>query len=131
MSAIDEIRRSKYISLTTYRKDGSAVSTPVWQVTGEDGELLVLTPADSWKVKRIRRDSAVTVTPCDLRGRTAPDAPTLPGTARLLDEAGTAATQALIGRRYITSRIGNWFAKVLHLPKKPNIGIAVTLTTAP
>ncbi|MZD04045.1 PPOX class F420-dependent oxidoreductase [Streptomyces sp. SID5785] len=127
MSAIDEIRRSKYISLATHRKDGTPVPTPVWHVEGPGGELLVLTPAASWKVKRIRADSAVTVTVCDLRGRTAPDAATLTGTARLLDEEETAAAQVLLGKRYVTSRVGNWFAKVLRLPKKPNIGIAVTL----
>jgi PPOX class probable F420-dependent enzyme len=127
VSAIDEIRRSKYISLTTYRKDGSAVATPVWHVAGPDGELLVVTTAASYKVKRLRANSAVTVTACDLRGRTAPDAVTLTGTARLLDEEGTATVQRLIGRRYVSSRIGNWFARTLRLPKKPNIGIAVTL----
>ena len=127
MPAMDEIRRSKYISLTTYRKDGSPVPTPVWHVAGPEGELLILTPADSWKVKRIRNNSAVTVTVCDLRGRISTDAASLPGTARLLDEDGTAAAQDLLAKRYITSRIGNWFVRVLHLPKKPNVAIASAL----
>lgn len=127
MPAMDEIRRSKYISLTTYRKDGSPVPTPVWHVTGPHGELLVVTPAGSWKVKRIRNNSAVTVTACDLRGRTSTDAASLPGAAQLLDQDGTMSAQNLLGKRYITSRIGNWFVKVLHLPKKPNIAIAITL----
>ncbi|MBU3868677.1 PPOX class F420-dependent oxidoreductase [Streptomyces sp. 4503] len=124
---MDEIRRSKYISLTTYRKDGSPVPTPVWHVAGPQGEILVVTPAGSWKVKRIRNNSAVTVTVCDLRGRTSTGAASLPGTARLLDQDSTMAAQDLLGKRYITSRIGNWFVKVLHLPKKPNIAIAITL----
>ncbi|MEV1021338.1 PPOX class F420-dependent oxidoreductase [Streptomyces sp. NPDC050264] len=124
---MDEIRRSKYISLTTYRKDGTPVATPVWHVARDEHELLVITPADSWKVKRLRNNSAVTVTACDVRGRTAPDAATLSGTADLLDEAGTEAAQALIAKRYVLSRIGNGFLKVLRVRKKPNIGIAVTL----
>ncbi|MFI7382733.1 PPOX class F420-dependent oxidoreductase [Streptomyces sp. NPDC049813] len=123
---MDEIRRSKYISLTTYRKDGTPVPTPVWHVVRDEHELLVITAADSWKVKRIRNNGAVTVTACDLRGRTAPGAATLSGSARLLDAAGTKAAEAAVGRRYLLSRVGNAFARLLHLPKKPNIGIAVT-----
>ncbi|MEB3965712.1 PPOX class F420-dependent oxidoreductase [Streptomyces kunmingensis] len=126
---MDEIRRSKYISLTTYRKNGTPVPTPVWHVVRDEHELLVVTPADSWKVKRLRNNSAVTVTVCNARGHTAPDAATLSGTARLLDAAGTEAAQAALAKRYVLSRIGNAFVKLLRLPKKPNIGIAVTVSS--
>jgi hypothetical protein len=44
----------------------------------------------------------------------------------VLDEAGTTAVRALIARKYVMSRFGNWFTKVLHLRKPPVIGIAVT-----
>ncbi|MEU6840369.1 PPOX class F420-dependent oxidoreductase [Streptomyces sp. NPDC046716] len=127
MSDIDAIRRATYISLTTYRKDGTPVATPVWQVPRADGTVLVVTPADSWKVKRIRNNDAVTVAVCTVRGRTAPDAPVLSGTARLLDEAGTADAQKLLGKKYVSSRIGNGFLKILRVRKKPNIGIEITL----
>ncbi|NGN70282.1 PPOX class F420-dependent oxidoreductase [Streptomyces sp. A7024] len=123
---MNEIRRSKYVSLTTYRKDGTPVATPVWHVA-HDGGLLVVTPADSWKVKRIRNNDAVTVTVCDVRGRTAPDAATASGSARLLDAEGTAEARAHLARRYVTSRVGNWFARLLHIRRKPMIGIAITL----
>ncbi|WP_372346331.1 PPOX class F420-dependent oxidoreductase [Streptomyces sp. KL116D] len=123
---MDEIRPSKYISLTTYRKNGAPVSTPLWHVE-RDGELLVLTAADSWKVKRIRNNPAVDVTVCDVRGRTAPDAPTASGTARILDEAGTAATRVLLAEKYLLSRVGGWLRKGLRLRQKPHVGIAVTL----
>ncbi|NEB79765.1 PPOX class F420-dependent oxidoreductase [Streptomyces sp. SID14478] len=126
MSALDEIRRSKHISLTTYRKNGTSVSTPVWHVPHGD-ELLVVTPSGSWKVKRIRNNSAVTVTACDVRGRTASDATALPGTARLLDEAETEAARGLLAKRYVMSRVGNGFAKLLRLRRQPMTGIAVTL----
>ncbi|MFJ9038651.1 PPOX class F420-dependent oxidoreductase [Streptomyces sp. NPDC102406] len=124
---MDEIRRSKYISLTTYRKDGTPVATPVWHVARDERELLVVTPADSWKVKRLRNDSAVTVAVCTVRGKVAPGAATLTGTARLLDAAGTEAAQSLLARKYVLSRVGNGFARLLRLRRKPNIGIAVTL----
>ncbi|MFD8565657.1 PPOX class F420-dependent oxidoreductase [Streptomyces sp. NPDC057694] len=127
MSDIDAVRRATYISLTTFRKDGTPVATPVWQVPRDDGTVLVVTPADSWKVKRIRNNSSVTVAVCTVRGRTAPDAAVLSGTARLLDEAGTADAQKLLGKKYVTSRIGNGFLKIFRVSKKPNIGIEITL----
>ena len=125
MSVIDEIGRSRYVSLTTYRRDGTGVATPVWHVlTG--GELLVVSDANAWKVKRIRNDSRVVVTVCGIRGKITPGAPSAPGTARLLDETDTEAGRTLLARKYVLSRTGNWFTRILHLPKRPVIGIAVT-----
>jgi len=125
VSVIDEIGRSKYVSLVTYRKDGTGVATPVWHAV-VDGELFVVSEARAWKVKRIRDNSEAEVTVCDLRGRVEPGAPTAKGTARLLDEAGTQTARTLLARKYVLSRLGNWFARVLHLRRPPVIGIAVT-----
>jgi PPOX class probable F420-dependent enzyme len=121
-----DIGRSRYVSLTTYRRDGTPVATPVWHVVS-GGELFVVTEASSWKVKRIRNDGRVVVTACNVRGRTAPDATGATGTARLLDEAGTAAARRLLARRYLMSRLGNGLARLLRLRRPPMIGIAVTL----
>jgi PPOX class probable F420-dependent enzyme len=125
MSVPDEIGRSNYVSLTTYRKDGTPVATPVWQVVN-DGELLVISDAGAWKVKRIRNNNHVVVTVCSLRGKIAPGAPSAEGTARLLDDAETETGRTLLARKYVMSRLGNWFAKVLRVRRSPLIGIAVT-----
>jgi uncharacterized protein len=61
--ALADLADERYVSLTTFKQDGTPVSTPVW-VAGDDGSLLVVTGADSWKVKRIRRDHHVRVAPC-------------------------------------------------------------------
>lgn len=119
-----EIGRSKYVSLTTFRKDGTAVNTPVWHVVNGD-ELFVVSEADAGKVKRIRRNSRVVVTVCAFRGTVEPGAPSAGGTARLLNDADTQAGRALIARKYATARIGYWFVKVLRLSRPPVIGIAV------
>src|SRR3954454_11467366 len=100
MTVPDAIGRSKYVSLTTYRKDGSPVATPVWHVTRGD-ELFVVTEERSWKVKRLRNDNRVRVTVCDVRGRIAPGAASAEGTARLLDETGTADAREMLARRYL------------------------------
>lgn len=57
-----------FISLTTFRKDGSAVGTPVWTV-GAAGHLYVWTGERTWKVKRIRDNPAVTIAPCTRFGK--------------------------------------------------------------
>ena len=95
MSVLDQIGQSRYISLTTYRKDGTAVATPVWHAMN-GAELIIVSDDDAWKVKRIRNDSRVVVTVCDMRGRIAPDAASADGSARLLDQAETQAARALI-----------------------------------
>ncbi|WFF02326.1 PPOX class F420-dependent oxidoreductase [Micromonospora sp. WMMD964] len=68
MTMLDRLSAEKYILLTTFRKDGRAVPTPVWAVRDGDA-LAVWTRADSGKVKRIRNNGEVTVAPCDVRGR--------------------------------------------------------------
>jgi hypothetical protein len=125
MTVVDEIGRSRYVSLTTYRKDGTGVATPVWHVVN-GGELFVVSDAEAWKVKRIRNNSHVVVTVCGIRGKIAPGAPSAQGTARLLDETGTKTGRTLLARKYALSRIGNWFTKILRLRRRPVIGIAVT-----
>jgi PPOX class probable F420-dependent enzyme len=125
VTLIDDIGRSKYVNLTTYRKDGTAVATPVWQVM-HGAELVVVSDANAWKVKRIRNNSQVVVTVCDFRGRVAPGAPSAKGEARLLDELGTQEARALLAKKYVTSRLGNRLAKLLRLRRPPLIGIVVT-----
>ena len=52
------LAREKQISLTTFKRDGTPVSTPVWTVSDDGRRLLVWSAADTWKVKRIRRGPA-------------------------------------------------------------------------
>lgn len=97
MSAVEELARGKYLSLSTFRRDGTAVATPVWLV--RDGDALrVITQANSGKAKRLRNDSRALVAPCDARGNL--KGPQVEGTAVLEDAAETARTARLIEKRY-------------------------------
>lgn len=58
---------AKYISLETFRRDGTGVRTPVWFVVS-DGAVYVLTGAQSGKVKRMRANPSVRMAECSLRG---------------------------------------------------------------
>ena len=72
--ALADLADERYVSLTTFKKDGTPVSTPVWVAGDDDGHLLVLTGADSWKVKRIRRDHHIRLAPCTGTGKLRGDA---------------------------------------------------------
>ncbi|MER5896093.1 PPOX class F420-dependent oxidoreductase [Streptomyces sp. NPDC001876] len=123
---LQDFARSEYVSLTTYRKDGTPVATPVWAAA--DGDVLyVWTRSDSWKVKRLRNDPRVVVTVCDVRGRIAEGAPSAEGTARLLDGTEMAGVRKLLARKYTWKFwIVDWPAMVFRLGKRPHTGIAVT-----
>ncbi len=102
---ISELAREKYVSLTTFRKDGTPISTPVW-VAGVDGRLLVWTAAGSWKVKRIRRDAHVRVTACGATGATHGEA--VDAQASIVDD--TALVEELLARKYgVTYRLVRGF----------------------
>jgi uncharacterized protein len=97
MSDVERLGRGSYLLVTTFRKDGTPVPTPVW--VGRDGdELLVWTQTTAGKVKRIRNNPTVEVTACDLRGK--PRGETLKGTARILDAAGTERGRKVLRKKY-------------------------------
>ena len=129
MTVLEEIGPSRYVSLVTYRRNGTPVATPVWHVM-RDGVLIVVSDADAGKVKRIRNDARVTVTVCDFRGRVAPGARSAEGTARLLDEADTQAARRLLAGKYLMSRLGAWATRILRIRRPPVIGISVTFPDA-
>jgi hypothetical protein len=56
-----------FVSLSTVKRDGTKVPTPVWLVSSA-GRLYVWTAATSGKVKRIRNNRDVTLAPCTRRG---------------------------------------------------------------
>ncbi|WP_067563075.1 PPOX class F420-dependent oxidoreductase [Nocardia acidivorans] len=88
---------AKYVLLTTFKKDGTPVGTPLWAAL-DNGRLYIWTVTDSWKVKRIRRNPEVTVQACDVRGK--PHGDIVKGTAKILDDAGGDRVRGLVKRRY-------------------------------
>jgi len=96
------IRGQKYISLTTFRKTGTAVATPVW--FGEDGDkLYVMTRGSMGKVKRIRNNPQVRVAPCTVRGKVIGDE--FAAHARILAAPQHAHARQTINRKYWMARL--------------------------
>ncbi len=88
----------KYLKVTSFRRDGTGVATPVWFVEEEDGTLLVDTGRDSRKVARIRRDPHVRVALCSARGKLR--TPPIEARAEVLPEHELGRVKALIARKY-------------------------------
>jgi uncharacterized protein len=110
------LAEEKYLSLTTYRRDGSAASTPVWFVVDE-GRLFVWTSASSWKAKRVRRDPRVRIAACDFRGHVHGDA--WDATARFLtDSDGERVQQLLLAKYPVARRLLAWFTALVRRAKR-------------
>ncbi len=86
-----------YMNLTTFRKSGAAVPTPVW-FAEEHGKLYVVTGRNLGKVKRIRNNSRVLVEPCDRRGTTL--GPSVEAEARILPDEENQRADELLTRKY-------------------------------
>ncbi|NJL95179.1 MAG: PPOX class F420-dependent oxidoreductase [Anaerolineae bacterium] len=93
------------MSLTTFRKTGVGVPTPVW-FAEEDGKLYVITQQNSGKVKRIRNNSRVEIAPCTMRGKvTGPAQEAFAREISLDDEPTRAHADRILNRKYFLKRI--------------------------
>ena len=92
----------KYLSITSYRRDGTPVATPVWFVR-EGDHLLVETDAESHKIRRIRGNPAVSVAPCTASGKLRGEP--MDARAEVLGPEALEAERRLMGRKYRVDRI--------------------------
>src|SRR5260370_42351 len=89
------------MSLSTLRRDGRPVATPVWFAVDGD-RILVWSGASEGKVKRIRNNSRVMVAVCDYKGKV--KGPAFEATAILLPPDADARVHRLLNRKY-------WYVK--------------------
>lgn len=120
-TSLADLADTRYISLTTRRRDGSLVSTPVWVVSDDGRRLLVWTHASTWKVKRIRRDPRVLVAKSNYRGRER--GPRLEGHARVVNDVDV---NKLIRQKY------GWQKRLLELLSrgKPDTSVTIAIIEA-
>lgn len=119
------LRGQQYCLLTTYRKDGTPVPTPMWFAV-KDETVYMYTKGGAAKVRRMRREPKVTIGACDANGRGT--GPQWDGLGQVLDNQSEEAKQAevLLSERYgIKRRLLLWglrFAK-----DKSSVHLAVRL----
>lgn len=90
----------QYVELTTFRRNGAPVSTPVW--IAPDGDRLVVVSLDeTGKTKRLAHTARVELRACNVRGAVAPDAARYAGRASVhRDAASIAAVKKAVGAKY-------------------------------
>jgi PPOX class probable F420-dependent enzyme len=111
--AIASLSATRYVQLRTYRRDGSAVDTPIWFVV--DGDVLVFRTKQGPKTRRIAANPNVELWPCDYRGRHPTGLPTVRGRATIVDGPAAEAGNAALRRRY------GWQHNVVPLLRLPGV----------
>jgi hypothetical protein len=84
-TAFERLGSERFISLTTFRRSGEPVSTPVWVVPNKSA-LLVTTQLSTGKIKRLRHTSRVELRPCDRLGRIADGVAPIAGVAEIRED---------------------------------------------
>ncbi len=108
MTIPKEIRGQKYISLTTFRKNGEAVNTPVWFAEQAE-KLYVMTRSDSGKYKRIRNNPQIKVAACTMGGKIT--GPEFAAAAQVLPPEQWPEAKKALHRKYWLSRLPFWSNK--------------------
>ena len=107
-----EVGRASYVSFTSYRKNGTPVSTPVW-IAPDGDDLYFFSDTSAFKVKRIRNNPSVTLQPCDVRGRVKDGALLVTGLAEVLDHADTPRVRRIVNRKYrLLGTLGTLFSRL-------------------
>jgi PPOX class probable F420-dependent enzyme len=96
MSITDE----KYVSLTTFRKDGTPKPAPVWIADFGDGAIGCTTASSSYKIKRISNDPGVTLQPCNSRGVVTEGSEVVSGTAEVVTGAEFERCAGMVKKKY-------------------------------
>lgn len=123
----------KYLLLTTTKRDGTPVATPVWAVPLDDGSIGFWTSSDSGKAKRLAHTPEVTVQPCDMRGKVKEGTSPTDATAKVVSGDDMNEIKAKVSEKYgfqtkitkVMGQLGGW------IKRKPipygDCGVIVTL----
>lgn len=129
---------AQYVQLTTFRRTGVGVPTPMWFAPSVDDPraFAAITVDDTGKTKRLAHTSRVELRACDLRGRVEEDSPTYRGTARVVRGAdGVAvARRAVVAKYGFPARLSDLVDKVgsrVGLRRADRAGILVLVDPEP
>jgi len=128
------ISDEKYVSTTTYRKSGAAVSTATWIVPLDAGRVGFWTSSASGKFKRLRNNPKITLQPSDARGRVKAGTTAVEGTVELLRSgADFDAVQSKVRAKYgFMVGLSKFFNTLGHLGRGPfpygDVSVVITLS---
>ena len=123
----------RYVAVTTFRRTGTPVSTPVCVVSLGENEIGFYTASDSGKAKRLAHTPRAVLQASDWRGKPKPGSAPVEGTARIDRGTDHARIMRLITAKYpIETRLSRFVFTLIQLVKrKPRTvadsGVVVTL----
>ena len=124
----------KYLAFTTFKRDGTPVSSPVWVVGLDDGRLGFWTSSTSGKAKRLRNNPKVVLQPCNSRGKvTEGSAPTDASAVTVSEGADYEQIGTKVSAKYgVMVTLTRFFSKVgafVKRKKQPyaDTGVVITL----
>jgi PPOX class probable F420-dependent enzyme len=127
-----------YVQLTTFRRTGERVATPVWFAPSVDDPTLfaVITVDSTGKTKRLAHTKRVELRACDIRGRVAEGTPTYVGTARVVrNSAGVEhARRSVVAKYGLPARFSDLAekaGKLVGLRRAARAGILVAVEPTP
>jgi uncharacterized protein len=130
-TTVARVFRGRCLSITSYKRDGRGVATPVWFVS-RDGRLLVETDASSGKVKRIRRNPQVRIAACTASGRLR--GKQMLAVAEILPDSEISAVERLIAAKYrfdlIIFRPLRFVQAMLHLGRPRTKPVILSITSS-
>ncbi len=110
---LGELSTTRYAMLRTFRKDGTAVDTPIW--FDVQGNVVVFRTKVGPKTKRLAARPDVELTACDYRGQPGNDARTFTGRATILSGIEAQEANRALHRRY------GWQWNIVPLLKIPGV----------
>lgn len=129
---VNSLAGEKYVSFVSFRRNGTAVATPVWIAPYGADELCFTTAGNAAKVKRLRANDRVTIQPCDMRGRLRPGTMAVEGRARVVTGSEFLPVEAAVARKYgIQYRLVVWSGTVRELfrrTKSADCGVIVNIS---
>ncbi|WP_432511161.1 PPOX class F420-dependent oxidoreductase [Kineococcus sp. SYSU DK001] len=90
--------RTSFVLLTTFRRDGRLVPTPVWVAPLDEERLVLVTQDTTGKVKRVRREPRVLLAPCGRLGK--PLGRPVDGHAVVLDDRELPEAERVLSAKY-------------------------------
>jgi hypothetical protein len=122
----------KYVLLTTFKRDGTPVATPVWSVPLEGDSFGFWTSSGSGKAKRLAHTPRVTAQPCNARGKVKDGTSPTAAVARLVSGDDMAEIRRRVTEKYgIMTKITKLLGKIGGFVKRKPIpygdrGVIVT-----
>jgi len=96
-SVFEPLVDQKTVLLTTYKRDGTGVGTPV-HIAVDGNRAFVRTWDSTWKLKRVRNNPEVEVGPCMVGGE--PTGPAIRAHARILGGDESAYAEEMLAHKY-------------------------------